>query len=57
MNISLQDMDLQSVMQDQQVILLSSEFDNFMMQNRDFWYQTYLMFGEWKEMADSLSKK
>lgn len=57
MDVGLQDINLQSVMQDQQVMLLSTEFDNFMMQNRDFWYQVYLMLGELKAVAKDLSKK
>ena len=57
MDISLQDLDLESVLKDQQVVLLSSEFDNFLMKNRDFWLEVQTMFVSFSEVAKALSKK
>ncbi len=57
MDVSLPVDDMKPVIQNQQVILLNTEFDNFMQKNNEFWYQIYLMFGELKELSKTLSKK
>ena len=49
--------DINSAMIEQNVMLINNEFDNFMEKNRDFWYQTKLMFDELKNIAENLKNK
>jgi len=57
MDVSLQDMDLESAMQDQKVVLVNNELDDFLIKNRDFWYEVSLMFSDLVETAKVLSNK
>lgn len=57
MDVSIQDFNIESALQDQQVVLLSSEFDTFLMKNRDFWYEAFSMLKSFSDAAKALSEK
>gem|GEM_PF-1409442 len=57
MDVSIQDFNIESALQDQQVVLLSSEFDSFLMKNRDFWYEAFSMLKSFSDAAKALSEK
>ena len=48
---------MERALQDQKTVLLDVEFENFLRQNRDFWYQTKLMFDTRVESAEVLKNK
>lgn len=57
MNVQWNTENITSTITNQNIILINSEFDSFMVQNRDFRYQTKLMFGELRLIAESLKNK
>jgi CO dehydrogenase/acetyl-CoA synthase gamma subunit (corrinoid Fe-S protein) len=46
-----------TALKDQKTVLLDAEFENFLIQNRNFWYETNDMFKAWAQSAEVLSNK
>lgn len=42
---------------DQKIVVVNSSIDNFLMQNRDFWYAVDDMFRSWNDSAEIMSNK
>lgn len=57
MDVSLQDLNIEWALKDQQQLLISTEFDNFLIKNRDFWYEVNDMFVSLSNTAKALSLK
>ncbi|OQB41484.1 MAG: hypothetical protein BWY04_00818 [candidate division CPR1 bacterium ADurb.Bin160] len=57
MNPTVNNANLNPAMINQNIMLINIEFDDFMEKNRDFWYETKLMFDALKNTAQSLENK
>ncbi len=48
---------IEDALKDQKTVLLDSEFEKFLILNRDFWYESMGMFQAWKLSAEVLKNK